>query len=350
MERYNARLHCANKEIDLLPELRKDPVIGRWVIIATDRVRRPSDFVREPVIIQGGRFCPFCPGNEKKTPPEVLSYRNGGSSDEPGWSVRVIPNKFPALRVEGTLERHGEGMYDKMDGIGAHEVIIESPDHNATLGELPEKQIESVLWAFRDRILDLKKDTRLRYILIFKNHGEIAGATLEHTHSQLIALPVVPRFVREEIDGARRYFDFKERCVYCDMVRQDAASGVRVALETDSLLALCPYAPRFPFETWIMPRRHSSHFETADAGLIENLAWVLRTLLRKMDRVLERPPYNWVLHTSPIHEGPLTHYHWHIEVIPHLVKVAGFEWGSGFYLNPTPPEEAARFLREAGMT
>jgi UDPglucose--hexose-1-phosphate uridylyltransferase len=333
-----------------VPELRKDPITGRWVIIATDRVRRPSDFSRESVVIQGGRFCPFCPGNELKTPSEVLAYRNGGGSNSPGWTVRVVPNKFPALRVEGNLERQGEGMYDKMDGLGAHEVIIETPDHQATLGTLSEKHVESILWAFRDRTLDLKRDIRFKYILFFKNHGEPAGATLEHSHSQLIALPVVPRQVQEEIDGSNRYYQFKERCVYCDMVRQDVDSGVRVVLETEHILAFCPYAPRFPFETWILPRKHASHFETADAAVLESLAWVLRTLIRKMDRVLEHPPFNFMLHTSPLHELPMGHYHWHLEVIPKLTKIAGFEWGTGFYLNPTPPEEAARFLRDAGLS
>lgn len=333
-----------------MPELRKDPITGRWVIIATDRVKRPTDFSRETVVIKGGRFCPFCPGNELKTPPEVLAYRQGGAANEQGWSVRVVPNKFPALRVEGNLERQGEGMYDKMDGVGAHEVIIETPDHMATLGDLGDKQIESVLWAFRDRTLDLKRDIRLKYILFFKNHGEAAGASLEHSHSQLIALPVVPKRVQEEIDGALRYYDFKERCVYCDIVRQESEGGGRVVLETDYFLAVCPYAPRFPFESWIVPRRHASHFEMADAQQLENLAWVLRTLVRKMDKVLERPPYNYVLHTAPIHEPHMAHYHWHLEVIPKLTKVAGFEWGTGFYLNPTPPEEAARFLRDAGLS
>ncbi|MBI3207941.1 MAG: galactose-1-phosphate uridylyltransferase [Candidatus Solibacter usitatus] len=332
-----------------MPELRKDPITGRWVIIANDRVKRPSDFFRETVIVQGGGFCPYCPGNEAKTPPEVLAYRQSGGPNEDGWSVRVIPNKFPALRVEGTLERHGEGMYDKMEGIGAHEVIVETPDHMTTLGELSEKQVESVLWAFRDRVLDLKRDVRLRYVLLFKNHGAPAGATSEHSQCQLIALPVVPRQVQEEIDGALRYYDFKERCVYCDMIRQDVAGGARVVLETEHFLAICPYAPRFPFETWILPRKHASHFESIDVPLAENLAWILRALLRKIDRTLEKPPYNFVLHTTPLQESAMPHYHWHIEVIPTLTKYAGFEWGTGFYLNPTPPEEAARFLRDSGL-
>jgi UDPglucose--hexose-1-phosphate uridylyltransferase len=332
-----------------LPEFRKDPVTGRWVIVATERARRPSDFSREQVVIKGGRFCPFCPGHEEKTPPEVLAYRQSGGPNEPGWTLRVVPNKFPALRVEGDFNRQGEGLYDKMNGIGAHEVIIETPDHNLTLPDLPEKRIEDVFWAFRDRILDLKKDMRMRYILIFKNHGEAAGASLEHTHSQLIALPVVPKRVQEEISGAKKYYDDKERCIYCDIMRQEIDTGSRVVLETDSCLVICPYAARFPFEIWILPRKHFSHFEETDAGTMRNLAWVLKVALRQLDKVLEHPPYNLNIHTAPIQDPALPHYHWHIELIPRLTKVAGFEWGTGFYINPTPPEESAKFLRDAGL-
>ena len=333
-----------------MPELRKDPVTGRWVIIATDRAMRPSDFVRETVAPRGGRFCPFCPGNEHKTPPEVLAYRpNGGGRNDPGWTLRVIPNKFPALRVEGELDRQGEGLYDRMNGVGAHEVVIETADHMKTLGELSEKEIEDVFWAFRDRILDLKKDFRLNYILIFKNHGDPAGATLEHTHSQLIALPVVPKRVREEMDGARRYFEFKERCIYCDIVRQEEETGPRMIVETDHHLALAPYASRFPFEVSILPKKHHSHFESVETQAVQSLAWILRAVIRKIDKVLERPPYNLMIHSSPIQEGHSPSYHWHVEVIPKLTRVAGFEWGTGFYINPTPPETAAKFLREAGL-
>jgi len=332
-----------------LPELRKDPVTGRWVIIATERARRPMDFHREPVKIQGARLCPFCPGHELKTPPELLSFRDTGGANAPGWRVRVVPNKFPALRVEGQLDREGEGLYDKMNGIGAHEVIVESPVHESTLAELQEKNVEEVFWAFRERILDLRKDRRLRYILIFKNHGELAGASLEHTHSQLIALPVVPKRVQEELDGAKRHFDYRERCVFCDIVKHEARDMRRVVLETEHFLAITPYASRFAFETWIVPRRHESHFENAESSVMRNLAWVVRAAVRKMDRVLEWPAYNMVMHSSPVQEGPLEHYHWHIELIPKISKVAGFEWGTGFYINPTPPEEAADFLREAGL-
>lgn len=332
-----------------MPELRKDPITGRWVIIATDRAKRPADFAREQVIPHGSRFCPFCPGHESKTPPEVLAYRPSGGPNNDGWTLRVVPNKFPALRVEGELQREGDGLYDKMSGIGAHEVIIETPDHMATLSDVEEKRIEDLFWAFRDRVLDLKKDDRLRYVLFFKNHGESAGASLEHTHSQLIALPVVPKRVLEELEGAKKYFDYKERCVYCDIIRQELSSNTRLVLETDHFVVACPYAPRFPFETWVIPKLHQSHAETLTAQATQNLASVMRSTLRRVDKALERPPYNFVMHTAPLQESSNPHYHWHIEIIPKLTRVAGFEWGSGFYINPTPPEESAKFLRDAAL-
>ena len=329
-----------------MPQLRKDPVTGRWVIIAADRARRPSDFTRTRVVAHSNGDCPFCAGREDQTPPEILCYRENGGNQ---WNLRVVPNKFPALRVEGQLESAGEGLYDQMNGVGAHEVIIETSDHKVSLAQLAEKRVEDLFWAIRDRILDLKRDARLKYVLVFKNHGEAAGASLEHSHSQLIALPVVPVQVQEEIDGGLRYHSFKERCVYCDIVRQEVAGGARVILETDEILAISPYAPRFPFETWVLPRAHHSHFETAHPGLIQSLAWAMRATIRKIERVLEFPSYNIVLHTAPIQAGPLAHYHWHLEIIPRVTRVAGFEWGAGFYINPTPPEESAQFLRDAGL-
>jgi UDPglucose--hexose-1-phosphate uridylyltransferase len=332
-----------------LPELRKDPITGRWVIIATDRARRPSDFIRDKVEPTAGRFCPFCPGNESKTPPEVLAYRTSGGPNEAGWQVRVVSNKFPALRVEGEIRRRGEGLYDCMSGVGAHEVIIETPDHMADLSTLPDKHVADVMFAIRDRILDLRKDIRLRYILVFKNHGEAAGASLEHPHSQLIALPVVPKRVQEELDGSQRYFQFRERCIFCDILEQEMQEQHRVVLETDHFLVIAPYASRFPFEVWVVPRRHESHFERLDSAGIHNLGWTMGTVLNKMGRALEKAPYNAILHTAPVQEGPLQHFHWHIEIMPKLTKVAGFEWGSGFYINPTPPEEAAKFLHDLAV-
>ena len=331
-----------------MPELRKDPITGRWVIISTDRAKRPSDFLRERVEIKGDGFCPFCYGNEAKTPAELLAYgRNSGGKDTPGWTVRVVPNKFPALGIEGDLDREGDGLFDRMNGVGAHEVIIETPEHRNTLAMLSDDEVEKVLWAYRDRVLDLKNDKRFRYILIFKNHGEAAGASLEHTHSQLIALPIVPKRVREEVDSAQHYYAEKERCIFCDMIRQEVESGVRLIAENDQFIAIAPYAPRFPFETWILPKQHSSSFENQGTPTFGNLAKMLRNILNRIDKVLDRPSYNYIVHTSPIGEEFNDHYHWHIEMMPKLTKVAGFEWGTGFYINPTSPEESARFLREA---
>ncbi len=337
-----------------MPELRKDPIVGRWVIISTDRAKRPTDFAREHPKLKGG-FCPFCYGNETKTPPEILAYRpsaNGEPApprDTPGWRVRVVPNKFPALGIEGTLNRQAEGMFDKMNGIGAHEVIIETPEHASTLPMLPDKRVEDVLWAFRDRILDLKQDKRFKYILIFKNHGEAAGASLEHPHSQLIALPILPKQVVEELEGGKQYFIYKERCVFCDIIRQELDDPIRVVAENDDFVTLAPYAPRFPFETWILPKRHESAFENSSSHMYENLAKALKDLLRRADAVLDNPAYNLVIHSSPVQDPTLDHYHWHMEFMPKLTKTAGFEWGTGFYINPTPPEEAAKFLREVSV-
>ena len=332
-----------------MPELRKDAVTGRWVVISTDRQKRPNDFRVERASVIGAEHCPFCPGHESMTPPEVLAFRsNGGPPNGGGWDVRVVPNKFPALRVEGSLDREGEGLFDRMNGIGAHEVIIETPDHSKTLAMMSEPEIERVLWAYRERVNDLKRDIRLRYILIFKNHGASAGATLQHTHSQLIALPIVPDYMRDEIDGARHHFDEKERCVFCDIIRQEVSAERRVVHENSEVIALSPYAPRFPFETWLLPKTHGARFEDAPRRQYESLARMIKSVLMRMDRALERPDYNMLIHSLPFSEQAVELYHWHVEIIPKLTRTAGFEWGTGFYINPTSPEEATKVLRAYG--
>jgi UDPglucose--hexose-1-phosphate uridylyltransferase len=329
-----------------MPELRRDPVTGRWVIIATERRKRPNDFRVDHVAAIGGEQCPFCPGHEDLTPPEVFASRPSGTPpNTPGWDLRVVPNKYPALKVEGGLDREGDGLFDRMNGVGAHEIIIETPDHSKQLAAMTEAEIVQVLFAYRDRILDLKQDRRFRYILVFKNHGAAAGATLEQTHSQLIALPIVPDFVREEVEGARRHFADKERCIFCDIVHQELKEGVRVILENADMVAVAPWAPRFPFETWLLPRRHASRFEEAPRHEYESLAKVLKAVLGRINRALESPPFNLIVHSSPFTEDTGAFYHWHIELIPKLTRVAGFEWGTGFYINPTSPEEAAKVLR-----
>jgi UDPglucose--hexose-1-phosphate uridylyltransferase len=332
-----------------MSELRKDPVTGRWVIISTEARKRPGDFRLSAPVPPDGAFCPFCEGHEGYTPRELLAYRHGGGPNSPGWDVRVVPNRLPALQVEGTLDRKGEGLFDKMNGIGAHEVIIETPDHTQTLATLPATAIERVLWAFRERVLDLKQDRRFRCILIFKNHGGQAGAALEHPYSQLIALPIVPRQVRDEVEGARQHHAQRERCVFCDIVRQEQESRVRIISEGADFVALSPYAPRFAFETWIVPKRHGPAFEDAPRHEYESLARMLKETLQRINRTLLSPPFNLIIHSAPFEDGLSEVYHWHVEIMPTLTRVAGFEWGSGFYINPTSPEEAAQVLRDANI-
>ncbi len=327
-----------------MPELRKDPISGRWVIISVERGKRPTDFkIRVPV--KKGGFCAFCNGNEHTTPPEILAVRHVLSDpDTPGWSVRVVPNKFPALNIESQLNKVNEGIFEKMDGVGAHEVIIESPEHNFTLSTMPLKSVEDTLSVFYKRISELKKDNRFKYVLVFKNEGDDAGATLEHTHSQLIALPIVPKLVDEEINNSRQYYKKNEKCIFCDIIRQETADRTRVISENENFISLAPYAPRSPFETWILPKNHESRF--SPDGKFPLLAQILQKTLKQIDKVLTLPPYNMMIHISPFEEELNKYYHWHIEIKPKLTKVAGFEWGSSFYINPTPPEEAARFMRE----
>ncbi len=339
-----------------MPELRKDPVIGRWVIIATERGKRPSDFFVESEN-PDKKGCPFCEGSEDKTPHEIYALRGANShANGPGWEVRVVPNKFPALRIEGELDKAGVGMYDRMNGIGAHEVIIETPMHGKKLENLNPESIAHVWEAYKVRMLDLLNDQRFRYIIIFKNEGLAAGATLSHSHSQLIATPVTPKRVKEELDGSQEYFKYKDRCVYCDIIREELQQKVRVVYENKDFLAFCPFASRFPFEITILPKRHHPDYHSVQAGEMLGLADVLKVTMNKLAKALNKPQYNYIVHTGPVRrprQGYWTtidqDYHWHIEIMPRLTKVAGFEWGTGFYINPTIPEEAAKFLRETDV-
>ena len=330
-----------------MPELRKDPVLGRWIIIAKERGKRPTDFViaEEPVL---GGFCPLCPGNEKMTPNEVLTYgRDNDHNNSPGWKVRVVPNKYPALVIEGELEREAEGLYDKMNGIGAHEVIIESPRHDDSFADLPPEHMILVLKAFQHRIQDLEHDERFRYVLVFKNYGKAAGASLEHSHSQLVALPVLPRKIYSELAGALTYYKYKERCVYCDIIHQELKQDVRVVCRNDYFITITPFAPRTPFEMWILPIKHSSAYHQQSEEQLTALAQIFSESLCRLDACIPNVPYNFVLHTQPLRSENMNHFHWHFEIVPKLTSIAGFEWGSGFYINPMPPEEAAMYLRES---
>jgi len=341
-----------------MPELRRDPVIGRWVIISTERAKRPSDFRAEEEEKKPGP-CPFCEGHEDETPPEILAVRNGDSApDTPGWDVRVVPNKYPALRIEGELNPEGIGMFDMMNGVGAHEVIIETPDHDKRLVDLDEYHITKIIWVYAQRIMDLAKDPRFKYVLVFKNYGEAAGASLQHSHSQLIATPVTPKRVKEELVGAKEHYDYKRRCVFCDIIRQETRwTPERIVAENDGFIALSPFAARFPFEMWVLPKRHACDFTYIEGDEFWQLAHILKLVLTKLSIALDDPPYNYILHTAPFRRPKPGYwgtiemdFHWHIEIIPRLVKAAGFEWGSGFYINPTPPEVAAEVLRETKVS
>ncbi len=330
-----------------MPELRRDPVLGRWIIISRERRKRPSDFPIE--VSQGnGGFCPLCPGNESSTPPAVLTINKEeqGGSESP-WQVRVVPNKYPALVIEGDLEKEGVGLYDQMNGIGAHEVIIESPNHDEKFADLDPRNMALVFKAYKDRILDLEKDSRFKYVMVFKNHGRAAGASLEHSHSQLIALPILPRMIVSELAGSKSHYNYKERCVFCDIIRQEMQQDVRVVCQTEKFITLTPFAPRMPFEMWILPKHHSSGYCSQEDVDLLALADIFSLTLRALSCCIPNVPYNFVLHTGPLHEPSVEYYHWHFEIVPKLTSIAGFEWGSGFYINPLPPEEAAEYLRQS---
>lgn len=338
-----------------MSRLRKDPVVGRWIIISTERSKKPEDYTfEEQGEDVGPAGCPFCGGNESKTPPEIASFRpEKTSANQPGWWVRVIPSKFPVLHIEGNLEREGSGIYDWMNGIGAHEIIIESPEHAVRLEDLAESQVEKVLWAYRDRILDLERDGRLRYVLVFKNQGWSAGAALAHPHSQIIATPVIPNHVKEKLDGAKSYFDYKERCIFCDIIKQELASPERMVEETRHFVVMVPFAPRYPFEIGIYPKKHHCSYVDIGKEEIMDFARTLRHTLKRLGKVLNNPPYNYMLYTAPNRVARSGHwhtlnddFHWHLEIMPRLTRVEGFERGSGFYINPTPPEDAAKYLRD----
>lgn len=339
-----------------MSELRHDPLQHHWVIIAGERARRPSDYSVE-VKTQSAEFCPFCSCNEDKTPPEIYAVREGyGAPNSPGWQIRVVPNKYPALRVEGELERIAVGLYDRMNGIGAHEIVIETPEHMLQMADFTAAHLALVLRVYRDRMRDLMQDKRLQYLVVFRNYGESAGTTLSHPHSQIIAMPILPSTIQTEIRSACEYYYRRERGIFCDIIHQELDDGSRIVIENDHYVVLAPYASRSPFELMLAPRRHQHDFTAISDSECKELAVVLKQTLGKLRTALNDPPFNLMIHTAPnltdksvwykefpnIKDG----YHWYIEIVPRLTKSAGFEWGTGFHINPTPPESAAEFLRQ----
>jgi UDPglucose--hexose-1-phosphate uridylyltransferase len=329
-----------------MPELRKDPVSNTWVVLAPERKRRPLFYkpTGEDALSPGD--CPFCQGNEGMTPPEIYALReNPSEANKPGWRLRVVPNKYPALQVEGQLIRTGEGLYDKMNGIGAHEVVIETPSHTKGMDELEVEAITDIFMAFKRRILDLKKDIRFRYIQVFKNHGSMTIATIPHPHSQIVALPVVPARIQEQLTYAKNHFNSKERCIFCDIIHHERNYQKRVLEENSDYLVISPYAPRVPFELAIYPKQHNASFEETPDSSLQLLAGLFRGVMGKINKTLERPDFSMVLHNAPFAIDCTYYFHWHIKVMPIIAGVSAVDLGTAVYINPYLPEEVIEILK-----
>lgn len=334
-----------------MSEFRRDPIIGQWVIVHTHDSWSSEKYEKDPHYIRQAVNCQFCPGKEHFTPPEIDAIReNGSTPNQPGWKVRVISNKFPALRVEGEIDRRHVGIYDVSNGVGAHEVVIETPDHHKGLADLEEGDVADVLKKYQSRMVDLARDRRFKYIIIFKNYGESAGTSVEHPHSQIIALPMVPEYVLKELSGARRYYEEHKRCLFCDIIEQEYRDKERIIAQNEEFIVFAPFAPRYPFECWILPKKHSSQFASIAEHERLSLAQLLKDCLARIKLCLSDPSYNFYLHVSPVNYEGEESYHWHLEIVPRLTQFSGFEWGSGYYVVRTSPEDAAQYLREVSIS
>jgi UDPglucose--hexose-1-phosphate uridylyltransferase len=330
-----------------MSEIRQDPTTEEWVIIASERAKRPSDFVHERAERKLPDFspsCPFCPGNEAMTDGETLRY---GPRDGRGWQVRAFANKFAALSFSRKTARGlKEGFYTEMAGVGSHEVIVETPQHNKSLAFMENGEVLSVLLAYRERYRKLSRQSFARLVIIFKNYGPAAGTSLEHSHSQLLVTPVVPKNIRMRHEVAINYYENYGRCLYADLLEHERQGGRRIVMETGEFLAFHPFASQRPFETWILPKKQQASFGDVSQKDLGNLARVLRLNLLKLHRGLNDPDYNYVIDTAPVRDEKEPYYLWHIRIIPRLTEAAGFEIGSGMYINTAVPEETARFMRD----
>jgi len=303
-------------------ELRKDCLLDRWVIIAGNRGKRPHDFIQKQCETKEGT-CVFCPGNEKLTPEEVASIRGPH-----GWTVRCFENMYPATSTEFP------------QAFGRHEVIVEMNQHNKNLQDMPPGAIREVIDMYCRRIEEISKIDGIAYVLIFKNHGEEAGTSISHEHSQLIALPRVPTLVEEEVNAYKNYLKKTKKCIFCDIIAMEMNSERKI-FENDHFACFAPFASRFPFESWLLPKRHVASITKLTDEEKNSLADALKTILGKLGKLLKDPPYNYYLHISPHEED----FHFHIEICPRVTKLAGFELGSEVIINTMPPERAAAELR-----
>jgi len=337
-------------------ELRRDPVSGRWTIVLTGEDVKIEDLlsVSHPAAKQPNETCPFCEGNESLTPPEIFAIRQPDSrSNSPGWKIRVIPDRNPILQKHGDIDNRAVGIYDVLNGIGAHEILIEHPHHNTNIPEFSVDHMADVLKTMQFRIKELKQDPRFRYVLVHKNYGEATGNTLRHAYSQILATPITPRRIRDELLNAKEYYSYKERCVYCDIVNEEIHREKRIVLDDGKFLVFESFAAGRSFETWIVPRLHETFFEMNTE--LPALAEILITIMSKIKKLLNDPSYLITLHNGPNiavsakrgYWKTLKHdFHWHFEIVPRLRNRSSFELGSGIPINPVAPEVAAQLLRE----
>lgn len=334
-----------------MPELRKDPLVGRWVIIATERARRPGNFVHYQENIFGDpKDCPFCRNQDL----EIYAVRDQGASHDQ-WKIKVAPNGTPMLNIEAKFQRRGFGLYDVINAYGAHELVIETPEHIANMADLPIDQIGLVFQTYAARFKDLEKDKHIQHIFAYKNYGAAAGSRpIGHSRSQIVATPVNPLRVKDKLQGTKQYYDYRGRCLYCDLIRQELKDKVRLIKETDHFVAISPFAPRFPFEIVVLPKQHCADYADGIKGKERDLAVMIKDILTRFKVGLNDCAYNYTVQTAPIRrqrKGLMKwdtveeDYHWHIEIIPRLSRPAGFEKGSGFYICAIPPEDTAEFLR-----
>ncbi|TAN61457.1 galactose-1-phosphate uridylyltransferase [bacterium] len=326
-----------------MPEMRLNLVTRDWVIIATERAKKPEDFKRaeaRPFIEPYVEACPFCAGNEAKTAAEKSRLRDDG-----GWRVRVVANKYPAVAAEGEKKRVTDGVKRMVSGVGLHEIIIESPLHNSSPALMELRCIEDVVRVYKERFLAAYADARVEHVIIFKNYGASAGTSLEHPHTQLIGIPVVPVKFRDRVQAAMHYFDDTGSCMMCDMIKMELKDGRRVVVESDYFLSFIPYASLSPFHIWILPKRHSATFADITEAEIQDFARQLKETLLKFYIGLDDPDYNYVIRSSRPADAGNVYSHWYLSIIPRLSSVAGFELGSGIYLNASVPEETAPYLK-----
>lgn len=332
-----------------MPEFRKDIITDDWVIIATERAKRPEDFTKHiDDQVSRSRECPFDPGNEELTPPEILRVDKKGNivDKNSDWQIRIVPNKFPALVNDATTKKGFDGFYSNMGSFGMHEVVVNTPEHITSLNDLDAFQLKLMIKVYKLRIKMLKNNTKLKSIIVMLNQGVQAGASLEHSHSQIFALPLIPHKLKRELEGTKRYYKKKGKCALCYMIEHEKSESKRVVFENKHFIIIEPYASKGPFETWIIPKRHYSNFEEISEREIDSFTECLKLILELFDKDLQNPSFNYYIHTGPINGKPIKHFHWHFEFIPKMSIKAGFEIATGIHISITSPEASADFFRK----